>query len=123
MGWGPAKGAPFSEAIVPAFNASDTWIHGAFALEQGFIFTSMVLAAVVVYIVERDFVRGALWCGVAALFACLGLMHSYAWTPGDTVIDMRLTWPWANPWAQGYLAMAGVLLLAKWTTLPDGDHT
>jgi AGZA family xanthine/uracil permease-like MFS transporter len=117
---GPAHGAPFSDAIVPAFNVSDTWIHGAFALEQGFIFTSMLMAAVVVYIVERDFVRGALWCAIAALLACLGLMHSYAWTPGDTVIDMQATWPWANPWAQGYLAMAGVLLLAKGVTRPGG---
>jgi AGZA family xanthine/uracil permease-like MFS transporter len=119
---GPADGAPFSDAIVPAFNASDTWIHGAFALEQGFIFTSMILAAVVVYIVERDFVRGALWCAIAALLACLGLMHSYAWTPGDTVIDMRLTWPWDNGWAQGYLAMAGVLLLARRTTRAGDSH-
>jgi AGZA family xanthine/uracil permease-like MFS transporter len=119
---GPADGAPFSDAVVPAFNASDTWIHGAFALEQGFIFTSMIMAAVVVYIVEREFVRGALWCAIAALLACLGLMHSYAWTPGDTVIDMRLTWPWGNGWAQGYLAMAGVLLLARRTTRAGDSH-
>src|SRR5205814_10380233 len=40
-----AAGAPFGENLVPAFHASDTWIEGAFALEQGFIFTSMILAA------------------------------------------------------------------------------
>lgn len=119
---GPAGGAPFSAALIPAFNASDTWIHGAFALEQGFIFVSMVLSAVVVYIVERDFVRGALWCLVAAALASVGLMHSYAWTASDTVIDMTPVWPWHSQWALGYVALAAVLLLARWTTVPrDGD--
>lgn len=119
---GPAGGAPFSEALVPAFNAADTWIHGAFALEQGFIFVSMVLSAVVVYIIERQFARGAVWCLVAVALSCVGLMHSYAWTPSDTVIAMRLSWPWENPWALGYATLAAVLLLARWTTVPrEGD--
>jgi adenine/guanine/hypoxanthine permease len=121
-GGGPAHGAPFSEALLPAFLASDTWIAGAFALEQGFIFTSMILAAVVVYIVERRFARGAAWCGAAALLSTLGLMHGYAWTPGDTVIAMHAQWPWQNPWALGYLAMGAVLLLARWTTVPGEAH-
>ncbi len=112
----------FSPAVVPFFQSGDTWIHGAFALEQGFIFASMVLAAVVVCIVEGHFARGALWCVAAALLATLGLMHSYAWTAGDTVIAMRPTWPWTNPWALGYLAMGAVLLAARWTTEPREAH-
>src|SRR6185436_20252307 len=119
---GPAHGAPFGPELIPAFSAKDVWVHGAFALEQGFIFVSMVLSAVVVYIIERDFRRGALWCLVAATLASVGLMHSYAWTSSDTVIDMHPGWPWLNPWALGYLAIAAVLLLARWTTVTrEGD--
>jgi len=44
-GVGAPGGLPFSPALEDAFLASDTWIRGAFALEQGFIFTSMILAA------------------------------------------------------------------------------
>jgi adenine/guanine/hypoxanthine permease len=120
-GGGPAGGAPFSEALVPAFLGSDTWIHGAFALEQGFIFTAMILAAVVVFIVERKFLTGAAWCAVAALFSLTGLMHRYVWTAGDTVMAMHLAWPWESPWALGYLAMGAVLLLARWVTVPAGE--
>ncbi len=119
---GPAGGAPFEPSLIDAFLASDTWIHGAFALEQGFIFTSMILAAVVVYIVERRFVVGALWCLAAAALASLGLMHGYAWTPGDTVIAMTPTAPWANPWALGYLAFAAVLLVARRITVAGDSH-
>jgi AGZA family xanthine/uracil permease-like MFS transporter len=122
LGSGTPGSRPFSEALIPAFNASDTWVHGAFAFEQGFIFASMVMAAVVVYIVERDFVRGAVWCLVAAALATLGLMHSYAWTASDTVIAMRVVWPWESPWAVGYMTLAGVLLVARWTTVPGDSH-
>ena len=39
--------------------------------------------------------------------------------PGDTAIDLRLTAPWSNPWALGYVAMGVVLLAARWVTEPD----
>jgi AGZA family xanthine/uracil permease-like MFS transporter len=119
---GPAGGAPFTEALIPAFATSDTWIHGAFALEQGFIFASMILAAVVVCIIERKFLAGAAWCAAAAALVSLGLMHGYAFTAGDTVISMQPAWPWANEWAIGYLALAAVLVAARWTTVPGDSH-
>src|SRR5256712_11791909 len=40
---GPA--GPFADALIAEFQKGDTWIHGAFALEQGFLFTSMLLSA------------------------------------------------------------------------------
>jgi AGZA family xanthine/uracil permease-like MFS transporter len=115
-----ANGPPqLSDSLVPFFTASDMWIKGVFALEQGFIFTSMILAAVVVCVIERRWMQGAIWCGVATALCCVGLMHSFRWAAGDTVIDLRLQAPWSNPWAQGYLAMGAVMLLARWVTVPD----
>ena len=43
---GPA--GPFTEALVAEFQKNDTWIAGAFAIEQGFLFTAMLLSAAVV---------------------------------------------------------------------------
>ncbi|MGQ0721655.1 MAG: NCS2 family permease, partial [Candidatus Eiseniibacteriota bacterium] len=62
-GVGSAGGPPFSPDLIGAFLGSDTWIHGAFALEQGFIFSSMVLAAATVALIERRFAVAAVWCG------------------------------------------------------------
>ncbi len=76
-GVGSPGGPPFSPALIDAFQASDTWIHGAFALEQGFIFTSTVLAAATVCIIERRFTHAALWCGAGAGLSAAGLMHAY----------------------------------------------
>lgn len=119
---GHAGAAPLSDDIVPLFERTDVWIRGVFALDQGFIFSSMILAAVTVCIIDRRFVQGAVWCAISVAFCCVGLMHSFKWVPGDTAIDLRLSAPWSNPWALGYLAMGVVLLAARWVTEPDESH-
>jgi len=113
--------SPFDAQLVEAFQGSDTWIDGAFALEQGFIFTAMILASATVLIIERKFTIAGIWLLVAAALASTGLMHGYRWTVGDTVLDVFA--PWNHPermgWALGYLAMAAVLFLAPSVTEPD----
>jgi len=113
-GVGGPGGPPFSEGLIPKFAASDTWIHGAFALEQGFIFTSMILAAATVAVIERKWTAAAAWCATASVLCAVGLMHGYAFTPADTVIDLAPAWPWAT----GYAVMALVFVSAQFVTEP-----
>jgi AGZA family xanthine/uracil permease-like MFS transporter len=113
---GPA--GPFTDALIAEFQKSDTWIQGAFALEQGFLFTSMLLAAAVVGVIERQWLSAAAWCGVAALLSAAGLMHSYQWTFNDTVLKLSPAWPFAF----SYAAMALLFLTANWTTEEAGEH-
>ena len=103
----------FTAELIPAFLRSDTWIHGAFALEQGFIISAMILAAMSVELLERRFRRAACWSAVAAVLSTLGLIHSYAWTPGDTVVSLRPAWPWAI----GYAVVAVLFFIAPWITV------
>jgi AGZA family xanthine/uracil permease-like MFS transporter len=114
---------PFSDAIVGEFLKSDTWIAGAFALEQGFLFTSMLLAAATVAVIERRWLAASAWCGTAALLSATGLMHSYRWTLDDTVLKLSPAWPFVV----GYAVMALVFATAPFTTeVPadggDGGH-
>src|SRR5947199_6816676 len=113
---GPAR--PFTEALIGEFQKNDTWIHGAFSLEQGFLFTSMLLSAAVVGIIERKWHAAAAWCTVAALLSAAGLMHSYQWTADDTVLKLSPAWPFAI----GYAAMSLLFLTARWTTESGGEH-
>jgi AGZA family xanthine/uracil permease-like MFS transporter len=117
-GVGAPAGPPMTPALIPAFHGADVWIDGAFALEQGFIFASMILAAATVAVIERRFARAALWMALAAALAALGLVHGYRFTAGDTTMRLAPAWPWAA----GYLAMAAVFLLARWTTEPGEGH-
>jgi adenine/guanine/hypoxanthine permease len=114
-GAGEPGGPPFSEALVGAFLRSDVWIAGGFALEQGFIFTAVILAAATAMIIERRFVRAAAWFGLAAVLSGVGLMHSWTWTPQDAVMRLAPAWPFAA----GYAFMAALLLAARWVTEPE----
>jgi AGZA family xanthine/uracil permease-like MFS transporter len=117
-GVGAPGGPPFSPALEQAFLSSDTWIRGAFALEQGFIFTSMILSAATVEVIGRRFARAAAWMLLGALASAAGLAHSYRYTPGDTAILLAPAWPWAI----GYLAVAVLFLLAPLVTEPGETH-
>ena len=113
---GPA--GPFTVALINEFQKTDTWIHGAFSLEQGFLFTSMLLSAAVVNVIERKWVAAAAWCAIAALLSTTGLMHSYQWTFGDTTLRLSPAWPFAI----GYTAMSVLFLTAKWTSEESADE-
>ena len=113
-----AAGRPFTDALIGEFQKSDTWIHGVFSLEQGFLFTSMLLSAAVVGVIERKWTVAAAWCGLAALISATGLMHSYQWTADDTVLKLAPAWPFAI----AYAVMAVVFLTARWTTEPNEGH-
>lgn len=113
-------GAPFSPDLVEKFRASGTYVDGVFALEQGFIFTAMILSAVTVHLIDRRFVTAGLWCLLAAGLSLMGLMHSYRFTGADTVGAFGQA---ATAWALGYVTMAAVFLSARWLVLPaTGDH-
>jgi AGZA family xanthine/uracil permease-like MFS transporter len=112
---GPA--GPFSEKLVAEFQKNDLWITGAFAIEQGFLFTAMLLSAAVVAVIERRWTIAAAWCLCAAALSATGLMHSYQWTFADTTLRLSPAWPFVF----GYLAMSVLFFTARWTTTP-GDR-
>lgn len=65
--------APFAQSLA---------IHGMISLERGFIFTSMILAAIGVALIERQFAKAGGWSLAAALLSALGIIHAYQVTPG-----------------------------------------
>lgn len=105
---------PFTPELIPLFKLSDTYIDGAFALEQGFIFSAMILAAVTVFIIERQFLQAAYWTLAAALLSWFGFMHSYSWTISDTVV--HLGFGTGASWAVGYALLAILFFYAAWQT-------
>lgn len=102
------------EIFLDEFQKMDVWVHGAFALEQGFIFTAMLLSAATVSIIERKFFAAAVWAWIGAALSIAGLMHAYQWTPGDTAIHLTPAWEWA----MAYAIMGACFLAAKWVTEP-----
>ena len=112
----PDRSFADSEQLTPKFEQFDYWIHGAYALSEGFIFVCMILSALTVAIIDRRFRVGAVWCFVGAILAASGLMHSYQYTPTDTALAF-LQPAWQHVY--GYLAMGALLWIAPWITVPQ----
>ena len=119
-GLGIPGGESFSPALLDVLKGADIHAHGVFALEQGFVLTAMIWSAATVCVIERKFTHAALWCVGAAGCSIVGLMHTYHWTPADTVVDLRIGVGW--PWALAYLLMGLLFLTARWMKQSDGGH-
>lgn len=87
-------------------------IHGMISLERGFIFTSMILAAIGVFLIERQFFRAAFWSLAAAFFAFIGIIHAYDLTPGG--VTTRFSLFAAPEFAMSYLLLFVLFLAVGW---------
>ncbi len=100
----PAVGLPALAAQLP--------IRGMIALSQGFIFTSMALAALTVALVEGRFRVAAAWALATAALAATGLIHGYRVTPAGIVNAYGPATTW--PFAAGYALAAALFAALGW---------
>jgi adenine/guanine/hypoxanthine permease len=91
---------------IAKFNQEGLAMHGMISLERGFIFTSMILAAIGVALIEQKFARAAAWALAAALLSTLGVIHAYELTPGG--IASRFGLMAAPEFFFGYLLLAAL---------------
>jgi AGZA family xanthine/uracil permease-like MFS transporter len=74
------------------------------ALERGFLFTSMILAAMAASLIDGERRRAAGWA--AAALSWLGVIHAFEITPGGVISPIG--WGKAPALAGGYLIMAAL---------------
>ncbi|MFO0982480.1 MAG: NCS2 family permease [Planctomycetota bacterium] len=89
-----ARKAHSSLAQVAPLFGSDLYIDGIFALNQGFLLVSMVFAAILVFLIEREFARAGWWALAAAGLSASGLIHAY--TLGPTGLQNKFGLPRQN---------------------------
>jgi AGZA family xanthine/uracil permease-like MFS transporter len=87
---------------------SDLYIKGVVSLSQGFIMTSMVLSAAVVFMIDRNFLKAAYWMFAGAALSAVGLIHAYTLTPAG--IENKFGWLAAPDFAAVY-ALTGLILV------------
>ena len=86
---------------------SDIAIHGVLALNQGFIISSMIFAAILIHVVERSFKTAAVWCAIAATASFFGLIHAYS--INEAGIQNKFGLFAAPDFVVAYLGCAGLL--------------
>lgn len=91
-------------------------LHGLIVLEQGYIFTCMILAAITAALIDRKFFAATVWSAIAVMLTVVGLMHAFEVSGQD--VDYLMIWEHRPPSAdagllyRGYDIAAGYLLMA-----------
>lgn len=98
--------------VVPTFG-NDLYIHGVIALNQGFLLSAMILAAILVFVIEQEFLRAAVWTVTAAILSAVGLIHAYELTPAG--VQNKFGFMAAPEFALMYGLSAAFLVLLHFT--------
>ena len=110
-------GSSLAEAA-SKFSPGDLALNGVFALNQGFILTSMLFAALLVYAAERQWLKAAAWAMAGSVLAYFGLIH--AWTLGPLGLQSKLGPGAGKGFAMAYLGVAGLALGLKLLARAEG---
>ncbi|HTA77567.1 MAG TPA: NCS2 family permease [bacterium] len=84
-------------------------LKGLISLSQGFLLVSMIFAAILVFVIERQFFKAALWCFAASAFSFTGLIHAYTLSNDGEILN-RFGF-WAAPDFGVVYALVGLILL------------
>jgi AGZA family xanthine/uracil permease-like MFS transporter len=103
---------PFDERLYELFKSTDIAIRGVFSLEQGFMLSSMIWAALTVEVIERRFSRAAFWAIAGCALSSCGMIHCYRFSVTDTV--QRFSFAAGEQYALGYLMLALLLYAGRW---------
>jgi AGZA family xanthine/uracil permease-like MFS transporter len=101
-----AAGKSLYEVGLGRFSQESLAVHGMISLERGFIFTSMILSAIGVALIERKFTNAATWAAAAALLSAFGVIHAYDLTAGGIV--NRFGWMAAPEYFLAYLLLSAL---------------
>jgi AGZA family xanthine/uracil permease-like MFS transporter len=94
--------------LAPKFG-NDLYIYGIISLSQGFMLSCMILSAIMVFVVERQFFKAAIWTATAAMMSFFGIIHAYLLTPAG--VQNRFGFGSANAYAAAYLIAAMLLVV------------
>ncbi len=93
------------------------YIRGVIFLSQGFLLTSMIFAAIMVYMIERKFLKASEWTFAASVLSFLGLIHAYRLT--ETGLQNKFGFTAAPEFGIMYLLVAGILLILHYKQKSD----
>ncbi|HWP24100.1 MAG TPA: NCS2 family permease [Candidatus Binatia bacterium] len=105
-------GKSLYEVGLSRFSQESLAIHGMISLERGFIFTSMILAAIGVGLIERKFSSAGAWSLAAGLLSAFGVIHAYDLTPAG--ITSRFGVLAAPEFAVAYFSLALLFFAVGW---------
>ena len=103
---------PYTGELIQALTQDgNLYAKGVFALEQGWIYTSVVLASVTVAIVDKRFFSFLGWMAAAGVLSMIGIIHNYKILDTDITTQLGPAWNWVL----GYTITLLILALVRYT--------
>ncbi len=102
-------GVPLTVAMADKLTGENLFVRGIIVLNQGSLLISMIFAAVMVFIIERKFLKAAQWTFAAAAFSFIGLIHSYRLT--EVGVQNGFGNSWSPKFGLMYAVVGCILLL------------
>jgi AGZA family xanthine/uracil permease-like MFS transporter len=103
---------------VPKLQGAGFFVAGLFALNQGFILSSMIFAAMLVYATERQWLRVAAWSLAASALSFFGIIHAYEL--GPLGVQGKYGWAASPAFAAAYLGVAALALVLRRLASAEG---
>ncbi len=103
-----AGGTSLFNAANYLVNVENVFIHGAIALNQGFIVTSMILSAALAFVINRQFLKAAAWTAAGGILSMIGVIHAYELT--EQGVANKFGWKADPEFGAAYFLTAALLL-------------
>ncbi len=101
---------PITPEFLTTLQANNIFASGVFALEKGWMMTSLLVTAIGVACIDGNFRALMVWLAGAALFALLGISHRFEVLENDVVSRLGPAWEWVAGYALAATAILAVHL-------------
>jgi len=110
VGYG-TEAMPYDSALFTRLReAGNLFAEGVFALEQGWLYCSIILTSVMVAIIDRRFTALMGWLLAGAGLSAIGIIHHFQILTTDITPKFGPGWQWVI----GYLLAVVLIYLVKW---------
>ena len=117
VGYG-TEAQPYSDKVFALMTEKGSlFAEGVFALEQGWLYCSIIFTSLMVAIIDKHFTALMAWLTAAAAMAASGIIHSFI------IIDQDITTKLgpALQWVFGYLVALALLALVRFCLVKRSD--
>lgn len=116
-GYGSPEKPYGEEVFVQMTQKGNLFAEGVFALEQGWLYCSIVLTSAMVAIIDKRFTALMGWLAVGGGLAAIGIIHNYRILDTDITTQLGPAWQWVL----GYLLALLMLFLVKFVLVDQSD--
>jgi len=85
---------PLTQEFMSGLTNSNIFTTGIFALEKGWMMTSLLVTAIAAASIDRNFKTVMAWLAGAALLSLVGISHKFEVLGNDVVSRLGPAWDW-----------------------------